>query len=92
MNKNFLSNLGLARKAGKLIIGYDRLKDSKKKVPAVFVSSDVSAKTAANAAMQSVSGEVVPTAYTMEQLGSALGVKRAAVIAVLDENILNILL
>ena len=92
MNRNFLSNLGLAKKAGKLIVGYDRLKDFKKKVPAVFVSNDVSAKTSANAAMQSASGEVIVTEYTMEQLGRALGVKRAAVVAVLDENILNILL
>ena len=82
-----LSTMGLARKAGRLVYGYETVKDTIQKHKAILVltASDLSAKTLSN--VKFLCGEKVrhiPLDRTMEQFSAAVG-KAAGVVAVIDE-------
>ncbi len=85
---SFLTTLGLAKRAGKLIVGWDRISDYKESIEIIFVSSDASERTIKNASFRA---ETISTEYTMEEIGSSLGIKRAAVVAVADNGFANLL-
>jgi ribosomal protein L7Ae-like RNA K-turn-binding protein len=84
----FLTALGLAKHAGKLIIGQDRIDDWSGGLQVIFVSSDASARTKKNAGMKT---DAVLTKYTMAELGHAVGITKAAVIAVTDTGFVSLL-
>lgn len=84
-----LGSLGLCRKAGKLLHGYDRVEDAVAlgKVKLVLLASDASERTAAH--MRAVCQGLVPCAaipLSTEQL-SILTKRPAAVFAVTDEQL-----
>lgn len=84
-----LGALGLCRKAGKLLHGYDRVQEAvlRGKVSLVLLASDASARTTAHmrdACEGIVACEAMP--LTSSQL-SLLTPKPAAVFAVTDENL-----
>lgn len=80
-SEQFLSTLGLAKRAGKLVIGWDRISEYKGDIHLIIVSCDASDRTNKNASVRS---ECVLTDIDMARIGSALGVKRAALVAVTD--------
>ncbi|MBO5213221.1 MAG: hypothetical protein J6B86_00415 [Clostridia bacterium] len=82
MDKNFLSTLGLARRAGKLLLGVESIQKYRKPVALLIYASDASPRV-----KRSLSGRTEPflsPELTKEQLGRAVGCKEAAVIAVTD--------
>lgn len=85
----FLSTLGLARRAGKLLLGVDSLTGYPKAVSLLVYASDASPRV-----KRALAGRRDPSVtpdYTKEQLGRAVGCKEAAVIAVTDAGFAGIL-
>ncbi len=82
MDKNFLPTLGLARRAGKLILGLDALLKYPKPAELLIFASDASPRV--KRALQDRKEPFITPDFTKEQLGSAVGCKQAAVIAVTD--------
>lgn len=85
----FLSVLGFAKKAGKIVLGYDAvlscMKESKAKL--VFISSDLSIKTAKNVQFETEKYKVkmINTPFNMEEISKIIG-KKVGVVAITDEN------
>ena len=86
---SFLTSLGLAKRADKLVIGWDRIDKYSGHIFFIIVAGDASARTRKNAELKA---ETLLTEYAMETLGNAVGISRAAVIAVTDGNFANLLL
>ena len=84
--QKLLSLLGITRRAGKLSLGADAVKEAVrgKTAKLILYSSDVSEGTAGSVA--NVAGETpaVRLFVPMERIGAALGVKRVGVLAALD--------
>lgn len=92
-NDKFLSLLGLAKKAGKAVLGYDKIKASGRSYGLILISSDASERTVRNAKLYvSSDGIAAETGYTMAQLGEALGVEKVGVAAVDDRGFIESLL
>ncbi|HNX14135.1 MAG TPA: ribosomal L7Ae/L30e/S12e/Gadd45 family protein [Oscillospiraceae bacterium] len=82
-----MTTMGLAKKAGRLVYGYETVKDAIQKHKAVLVltAADLSAKTLSNVEfLCRESVRHVMTGRTMEQFSSAVG-KPTGVAAVTDE-------
>lgn len=82
MDKTFLSTLGLARRAGKLLLGVESVQSYSKPVALLIYASDASPRV-----KRALSDRTEPSftpELTKEQLGRAVGCKEAAVIAVTD--------
>ena len=85
---SFLTTLGLARRAGKLILGWDRIEEYSGHIAFNIVASDAAERTCLNAKKKA---ETIVVEYSMDMLGSALGIKRAAVVAVTDNGFAELL-
>lgn len=88
-NQGLLGALGLCRKAGKLLHGYDRVEEAvlRGRVCMVLLASDASKRTADH--MQTLCGQMLPC-KTMPLTSVELNIltpKPAAVYAVTDENL-----
>ncbi len=89
---NFLSTLGLCRKSGRLIHGFDpvceELKNPKSKIAGVILASDVSEKTQKEMRFfcDKYSALLSQCDCTTDEIKSVLG-KRTGVLAVLDEGL-----
>lgn len=88
MNNKYLNFLGLARKAGKLIAGTEKVKAliKQKKACLIILANDISLKTEKE--LKFIAKDeilVMRTDYSIEQLSCALGTK-AGVYAVTDKN------
>ena len=89
---NFLSTLGLCRKSGKLIQGFDpvcdELKNPRSKIAGVVIAKDVSEKTQKE--MRFFCDKYETALYvcenTMDEIKNVIG-KRTGVLAVLDEGL-----
>lgn len=86
---NFLSTLGLARRAGKLLLGVDSVTSCRKPVPLLIYASDASPRV--KRALATRTDPSVTPDFTKEQLGRAVGCKEAAVVAVTDAGFAGIL-
>ena len=84
--------LSICRKAGKIVLGFDPMKEAleKKKVAGVLTAADISPKTYKEVCYfcQKKKIPVCQIPLTMMQFGSAVG-RKAAVAAVLDEGFFN---
>ena len=85
----FLSTLGLARRAGKILLGVDSLTGYRKPVALLIYACDASPRVK-RALAERRDPSVTPD-YTKEQLGRAVGCKEAAVIAVTDAGFAGVL-
>lgn len=87
-----LSTIGLCRRAGKLIYGYDavcaEIKAHGDKVSGVLTASDLSAKTKKEVGFECSKANVAVTElpYTLDEIKDATG-KRTGVLAVLDDGL-----
>lgn len=88
MNDRLLSLLGLSRKAGKVQIGFDPVKDAIEtgKAELVLTAADISANTAGKikAAAEQFGVELICINRSKEELSFALG-KTCALVAVTDK-------
>ncbi len=92
-NDPILSYLGLARKAGKLSVGFAASKESCQRGKAKFVAiaSDISAKSEKE--IRYFSGGKIPVEripYTIFEVSAKIGIK-AGIVAVCDEGFANAL-
>lgn len=87
---NKLNTIGLCKKAGKLIGGFDPVFEEfakpKSKAAGILIASDISAKTKKEVLFQAerYNAQVKELDCTMDELQGVLG-KRLGVIAILDE-------
>ena len=77
MNDNFLSSLGICKRAGKLVFGFETIKTAMQKGQAVlvFTAVDLSAKTTKELRYlcSQMEVELIETDYDMQSLGSGIG-------------------
>ncbi len=94
MNDGFLSALGLCKRAGRLVFGFETVKNAMQRGEAtvVFSATDLSAKTAKELAFLCETYEVehISTKYDMRTLGGGIG-KLTGIIAVTDEGFTKLL-
>ncbi|MDR1753856.1 MAG: 50S ribosomal protein L7 [Eubacterium sp.] len=85
---NILSNLGLCRKAGFLINGFDAVikeaLDASSKLAGILVSCDISDKTLKELKFKSKNAEIIKLSVTKDDIGRVMG-KNIAVIGITDE-------
>lgn len=84
MNKKFCSFLGLARKSGNLIIGFDNIEKRKSKAKLLVSACDASARTEKNIELLSI--PLIRTDLKKTELGKLLGCSEVSVAAVSDNN------
>lgn len=88
----FLSTLGLCRRAGKLIYGFDpvcdEIKSEKSKVCGVALAKDISEKTLKEITFicEKYNVRLFKSDADMDEIKSVLG-KRTGIIAILDEGL-----
>lgn len=89
---NKLNTLGLCKRAGKLITGFDpvveELAKAKSKAAGIMLASDISAKTRKEILFQAEKYNVKTAELnaTMDEVGSVIG-KRTGIIAILDDGL-----
>ena len=90
MTDNFLSTLGLARRAGFLMRGRTEVADGIKsgEIKEFFVSSDISQNSLKEADKL---GLFLSVPYTKEELGCAAGVKPMAIFGIKDRGMCDLL-
>lgn len=90
MKDRLLSTLGLCRKAGKLVMGFDAVVESMKlrQLPLVLLSEDLSPKTGKEILFAAGEQEmdIITAPITMEDIQFRLG-KRSGVIGVADRGL-----
>ena len=86
MNNKQLSTLSLSRRAGKLVLGFDKAKEAilKGQAPCVFVTQDLSLKTKKE--IEFLCGSRGVPAVEMDQVKTQVG-KRSGVLLILDEGL-----
>lgn len=95
--KKTLSTLGLCRKAGKLVYGFDavceEIKKPGKKVAGVLIASDISAKSEKEVRFvcEKYSVVVLKAQLTMDEIKGVL-TKRTGIIAFLDKGLFSAIL
>lgn len=92
--EKLMTTMGLAKKAGRLVYGYETVKDAiqKRKALLVLTASDLSAKTLSN--VEFLCGDKIrhiTIERTMEQFSVAVG-KATGVVAVIDEGFAKLIL
>lgn len=87
MNEKLLSLMGIARKAGRLSLGYDPAEEAmrKGKSKLLLIAKDVSERTlkSITAAAQQTGTRIILTDITMDAFGAAVG-KRSGIVSVND--------
>ena len=93
MNK-FLSTLGLCKRAGFVINGFDSVKENIKKLKVILISNDISLKTDENIRFYANKFDIriIKTKYSKDQLGQAINSKPVAIIGILDDGFSKLLI
>lgn len=89
MNNKFLQFLGITRKAGKLVIGYNKCEELLKTGTAnlVILSKDISENSKKKFEKYSLEHNIdVVNIFSSSELGNVLGMESIKVICVADEN------
>ena len=86
---SFLSTLGLARRAGKLLLGLESIEAYRSAAALLIFAEDASPRV--KRALSARTDPFITPHLTKEQLGRAVGCKSAAVIAVTDAGFAGIL-
>lgn len=88
MNEKLLSYLGIARKAGKLVYGFDQVKKSaqEKRLSVIILADDLSPKTGDKIirTAENLGIEYFKTPAKMDELGFRLGTKAVGILGVED--------
>lgn len=92
-NDSFLTALGLARRAGKLIYGFDSVMYAAQSIRILFVAKDISPNTRQNILYRfdALHKQVIITDYYKSQLGFALGTKPVGIIGITDKGFAKLL-
>lgn len=94
MNDAFLQTLGLCRRAGRAVFGFDTVKQAifNREAQLVFTAADLSAKTESRLSYicRETGIELIQTAYDIRILGGSIG-KATGIIAVTDAGFATLL-
>ena len=85
--KKILSLLGFARRAGKIVLGYDRIEQKPKSCRILVCASDMAERTEKNIGLLGI--ETVHLSLTKKEFGAALGAIEISVVGVTDKNFAN---
>jgi ribosomal protein L7Ae-like RNA K-turn-binding protein len=90
---NVLSTIGLCKRAGKIITGFDAVVSDINKAAGVIITADLSDKTKKEVVYHCGKNgkKLIETRYTMEEIANLLG-KKTGVIAILDKGLFKSLL
>ena len=89
MNNKFLQFLGIAQKAGKLVIGYNKCEEllKKGKTNLIILSKDISINSKKKFEKYSLEHNIdVINIFSSSELGNILGRESIKVVCVVDEN------
>ena len=90
MNPNFMGMLGLARRANKVILGFDQVSVQVPKCKLLVAACDASDRTKRN--IDRLGLRVIQTDMKKVDMGTALGVGSCAVLAVTDDGFADALI
>ena len=92
-NDSFLTALGLARRAGKLIYGFDAVMLSAESIRILFVARDISPNTRQNIEyrFRALNKDIVAVNYDKAQLGYALGIKPVGILGITEKGFAKLL-
>ena len=90
MNPNFMGMLGLARRANKVILGFDQVSVQVPKCKLLVAACDASDRTKRN--IDRLGLRVIQTDMKKVDMGKALGVGSCAVLAVTDDGFADALI
>lgn len=82
MDEKIVSLLGLARRAGKAVLGFDRISQKPRMFKVLIASSDVSERTRKN--IESLGIVTVWIQHTKRELGAKMGAAEVSVVGVTD--------
>lgn len=82
MDHKIVSLLGLARRAGKAVLGFDQIEKRPRAFRVLVAASDVSGRTKKN--IEALSVPTVWISYTKKELGAKMGAAEVAVTGVTD--------
>ena len=85
MNKKFIGMLGLARKARKVILGYDNIVQRQKSVILLIMSESAVERTKKN--VEALNKPIIVVDMNKAELGYVLGAGEVSVVAVIDDGI-----
>lgn len=93
MDSKFLSTLGLARRAGKLVYGYDAVIDALHSAHLILFASDLSARSRNSVLQQAAAKNIISITvpFTMEQLAAALGTKPVGIVGIIEKGFAGLL-
>ena len=86
---SILSTLGLARRAGKVLLGADSVKSGRGPVPLLVFAADASPRV--KRCLSDRTDPSVTLTFTKAELGCAVGCKEVAVLAITDAGFAGIL-
>ncbi len=93
LNNIFLTTLGLARRAGKLVYGFESCVENEENILVLFVANDCSSRT-----QQSIKNifedsdtEIFNLNYSKNELAYAIGTKPVGIIGIVDSGFANLL-
>lgn len=84
MDKKFFSFLGLARKAGKIVLGYDNIVKRQKNIKLLILSNEAVERTKRN--INSLNKPVINIDLSKKEFGKLMGAGEVSVVAVTDNN------
>lgn len=93
-NDRFLSTLGLARRAGKIVYGFDSVSESVNCIQLIYTASDISERTQRNidCIVSKKNILIRPLRYTKNELGYSIGTKPVGIIGITDKGFTKLLI
>ena len=93
MNNLFLTTLGLARRAGKIVYGFESCAENAAYVEILFIANDCSARTQQSIqnTFEEFNTEIIHINYSKNELAYAIGTKPVGIIGIVDSGFAKLL-
>ena len=93
MNNKFLTTLGLARRAGKIVYGFESSVENAFNIQILFIANDCSKRTIQNIEniFEEFDTEIIYLNYCKNELAYAIGTKPVGIIGIVDSGFANLL-
>lgn len=93
MNNLFLTTLGLARRAGKLVYGFESSVENAYAVNILFIANDCSERTKQSVKniFEEFDTEIIYLNYSKNELAYAIGTKPVGIVGIVDSGFAKLL-
>lgn len=93
LNNLFLTTLGLARRAGKLVYGFESCVENAPAIKLLFLANDSSQRTqqSIKSIFEEYETEIISLDYSKNELAYAIGTKPVGVIGIIDSGFAKLL-